>query len=46
MKFAVFALIASASATEEVRKYVMPGAPCRKQSTEPKVGNVREPLEL
>ena len=45
MRFAVFALIATASATEEVRKFVHPDAPCRKVSAEPKVENVREPLQ-
>jgi len=45
MRFAVFALVAAASATEEVRKFVHPDAPCRKVSAEPKVENVREPLQ-
>jgi len=45
MKFAVFALLATASATEQLRKYVMPGAPCRKKSTEPQPGLIKTPLE-
>merc|ERR1719453_2151611 len=44
MKFAIFALVAAASASE-VRKFVNPDAPCRKMSDKPQPGNVREPLQ-
>jgi len=44
MKFALFALIAGVKA-DALRKYVNPDAPCRKVSTEPKPGNVKEPLK-
>ena len=44
MKFAVFALIAGISA-EEVRKFVNPDAPCRKVSSEPQLGHIKESLK-
>ena len=44
MKFAVYALIAGASAKGAL-KYVNPDAPCRKVSTEKQEGYVREPLK-